>query len=414
MTHIDLELRKAISSEEIRQQNQVELIASENIVSRNVREAQGSILTNKYAEGYPGKRYYGGCEAVDLVENLAIERICKLFGAKFANVQPHSGVNANLATIFALIKPGDKIMGLDLSCGGHLTHGSPVNFTGQWFEVASYFVDKESELIDYDDMAKRAREQKPRFIFAGGSAYPRVIDFKRMREIADEVGAYLVADIAHYAGLIVTGLYPNPVPYAHVVTSTTHKTLRGPRGGIILTNDADIAKKINKAVFPGTQGGPLMHVIAAKAAAFHEALQPSFTHYSRQIIQNAKQLAMTLEEGGLRLVTGGTDCHLVLVDLRPFGINGKDAVLALENYRLTANKNTVPFDTLSPTITSGIRFGTPAGTTRGFKNEDFFEVGKIILDILNRLKDGKGDDPRIHKKVSELIAKYPIHGGNHE
>lgn len=411
---IDRELEQAIETEGRRQQGHIELIASENIVGRGVLSAQGSILTNKYAEGYPGRRYYGGCEAVDIIERLAIERICRLFGARFANVQPHSGANANIATLFALIKPGDRIMGLDLSCGGHLTHGSPVNITGKWFSVTSYKVRREDELIDYEDMERRAKETRPRLIFAGGSAYPRHIDFARMRAIADEIGAYLVADIAHYAGLIVSGLYPNPVPHAHVVTSTTHKTLRGPRGGLILTNDEEIAKKIDKAVFPGVQGGPLMHVIAGKAAAFFEALQPSFIKYSESVIANARILASVLKEGGLRLVTGGTDCHLLLIDLRPFGVTGKAAVEELERYGLTANKNSVPFDPSPPTITSGIRLGSPACTSRGFDSEAFSEVGELILNVLLRLRDGSGEDRGIHERVRQLTTKFPIKGGSYE
>lgn len=407
-THIDKDLLNAIKLEERRQHDHIELIASENIVSAAVQAAQGSVLTNKYAEGYPGRRYYGGCEAVDIVEQLAIDRICKLFGAGHANVQPHSGVNANVAVFFALLKPGDRIMGLDLACGGHLTHGSPVSMSGQWFEASSYKVRRDNELIDYDALEILAKEEKPKLIFAGGSAYPRAIDFARMRQIADSVGAWFVADIAHYAGLIVTNLYPNPMPYAHVVTSTTHKTLRGPRGGIILTNDADLAKKIDKAVFPGTQGGPLLHVIAGKAAAFHEALQPDFTRYSQAVLDNARALADTLTAGGLRLVTGGTDCHLLLVDLRPFSLTGKAAVEELERFGLTANKNAVPFDTLSPTVTSGIRLGTPAGTTRGFGTDEFRQVGKLILAILRGLKGESLDEAAIRKEIRELTQRFPV------
>lgn len=404
----DPALSAALAEEAERQHRHIELIASENIVSRAVRAAQGSLLTNKYAEGYPGRRYYGGCEAVDKVEQLAIERICELFGAAFANVQPHSGANANIAVLFALLKPGDRIMGLDLSCGGHLTHGSPVSLSGRWFEVVPYAVRRDDELIDYEAMARIARESRPRLIFAGGSAYPRAIDFARMRVIADEVGAYLVADVAHYAGLIATGLYPDPVPHAHVVTSTTHKTLRGPRGGLVLTNDAEIARKVDKAVFPGTQGGPLMHVIAGKAAAFHEALQPSFADYSGAVVENARALAETLSAGGLRLVTGGTDCHLLLVDLQPFGISGKVAVEALERFGLTANKNTVPYDPQPPTITSGIRFGTPAGTSRGFDAETFRAVGGLILAVLRGARGETLDEPAIREEIRRLTDAHPV------
>lgn len=405
---LDAELSAALAEEGERQHHHIELIASENFVSRAVRSAQGSILTNKYAEGYPGRRYYGGCEAVDKVEQLAIDRVRKLFGASHANVQPHSGANANIAVLFALLSPGDRIMGLDLSCGGHLTHGSPVSLSGRWFDVSAYGVRKEDELIDYDALEHSARSVRPRLIFAGGSAYPRGIDFARMRAIADDVGAYLVADIAHYAGLIATGLYPDPMPHAHVVTSTTHKTLRGPRGGIILTDDVEIAKKIDKAVFPGTQGGPLMHVIAGKAAAFHEALQPAFLDYSRAVIANAQAFAETLTAGGLRLVTGGTDCHLLLVDLQPFGITGKVAVEALERFGLTANKNAVPYDPKPPTITSGIRFGTPAGTSRGFGTEEFQAVGELILTVLQGARGERFDERAVRREIRRLVDAYPV------
>ncbi|PQZ24379.1 serine hydroxymethyltransferase [Ochrobactrum vermis] len=405
---LDAELAAALTEERERQNQHIELIASENIVSRAVRQAQGSILTNKYAEGYPGRRYYGGCEAVDKVEQLAIDRVCELFGASHANVQPHSGANANIAVLFALLNPGDRIMGLDLSCGGHLTHGSSVSVSGHWFEVSAYGVRRDDELIDYDELERSARSVRPRLIFAGGSAYPRSIDFARMRAIANDVGAYLVADVAHYAGLIAMGLYPDPVSHAHVVTSTTHKTLRGPRGGIILTNDAEIAKKIDKAVFPGTQGGPLMHVIAGKAAAFHEALQPSFLGYSQAVIANAQTLAETLTAGGLRLVTGGTDCHLLLVDLEPFGITGRVAVEELERFGLTANKNAVPYDPKPPTITSGIRFGTPAGTSRGFGTEEFRAVGELILTVLRGARGDHFDEGAVRDKVRRLVDGYPV------
>jgi len=405
---LDPELAHALSLEQQRQQDSIELIASENIVSAAVRQAQGSVLTNKYAEGYPGRRYYGGCEAVDIAEKLAIERACALFDVDYANVQPHSGVNANLAVLFALIKPGDRIMGLDLACGGHLTHGSPVSLSGQWFEVSAYRVREDNDLIDYDDMERRVLQDRPKLIYAGGSAYPRRIDFARMRQIADKVGAWLVADVAHYAGLIAAGLYPNPTPHAHVTTSTTHKTLRGPRGGLILCNDPELARRIDKAVFPGAQGGPLMHVIAGKAAAFHEALQPSFVDYSRAVIENARVLGETLAEGGLRLVSGGTDCHLVLVDLRPIGVTGKQAVEALEAHHLIANKNSVPFDTASPMITSGLRLGSPSSTSRGFDAEAFRTVGGLILSILRGVRDERPDSNEIRAQVAALTRAYPL------
>nr|WP_257541781.1 MULTISPECIES: serine hydroxymethyltransferase [unclassified Sphingobium] len=409
-TGMDTALTDAIGEEARRQQDHIELIASENIVSAAVRAAQGSILTNKYAEGYPGRRYYGGCEAVDKVEQLAIDRACRLFGAAHANVQPHSGANANIAVLFALLDPGDRIMGLDLACGGHLTHGSPVSLSGRWFEVVPYNVREDDERIDYDELERLARENRPRLIFAGGSAYPRGIDFARMRAIADAAGAWLVADVAHYAGLIAAGLYPNPLPHAHVVTSTTHKTLRGPRGGLILTEDSVLAKKIDKAVFPGTQGGPLMHVIAAKAASFDEALQPTFRDYARAVVANARALGDVLIAGGLRLVTGGTDCHLLLVDLRPFGVTGKAAVEALERFGLTANKNAVPFDPLPPTVTSGIRLGTPAATSRGFDEAAFREVGALILEVLGALRAGHEPDPSVRDRVRRLTEAWPVEG----
>jgi len=405
---LDPDLAYALTLEQQRQQDSIELIASENIVSAAVRQAQGSVLTNKYAEGYPGRRYYGGCEAVDIAEKLAIDRACALFDVDYANVQPHSGVNANLAVLFALIKPGDRIMGLDLACGGHLTHGSPVSLSGQWFDVSAYRVREEDDLIDYDDMERRVLQDRPKLIYAGGSAYPRRIDFARMRQIADKVGAWLVADVAHYAGLIAAGLYPNPTPHAHVTTSTTHKTLRGPRGGLVLCNDPELARRIEKAVFPGTQGGPLMHVIAGKAAAFHEAQQPSFVDYSRAVIENARVLGETLAEGGLRLVSGGTDCHLVLVDLRPFGVTGKQAVEALEAHHLIANKNSVPFDTASPMITSGLRLGSPSSTSRGFDAAAFRNVGGLILSILRGVRDGRSDSSEIRAQVADLTRAYPL------
>ncbi|WP_449253164.1 serine hydroxymethyltransferase [Brevundimonas naejangsanensis] len=405
---LDPDLVHVLTLEQQRQQDSIELIASENIVSAAVRQAQGSVLTNKYAEGYPGRRYYGGCEAVDIAEKLAIDRACALFDVDYANVQPHSGVNANLAVLFALIKPGDRIMGLDLACGGHLTHGSPVSLSGQWFEVSAYRVREEDDLIDYDDMERRVLQDRPKLIYAGGSAYPRRIDFARMRQIADKVGAWLVADVAHYAGLIAAGLYPNPTPHAHVTTSTTHKTLRGPRGGLVLCNDPELARRIDRAVFPGTQGGPLMHVIAGKAAAFHEAQQPSFVDYSRAVIENARVLGETLAEGGLRLVSGGTDCHLVLVDLRPFGVTGKQAVEALEAHHLIANKNSVPFDTASPMITSGLRLGSPSSTSRGFDAAAFRTVGGLILSILRGVRDGRSDSSEIRAQVADLTRAYPL------
>ncbi|ODT22683.1 MAG: serine hydroxymethyltransferase [Kaistia sp. SCN 65-12] len=405
---LDAALSAAIDEEAQRQHDHIELIASENIVSPAVRAAQGSHLTNKYAEGYPGRRYYGGCEAVDKVEQLAIDRVRELFGAAFANVQPHSGANANIAVLFALLKPGDPIMGLDLSCGGHLTHGSPVSLSGRWFQVSAYGVRREDELIDYDELERGVQKARPRLIFAGGSAYPRSIDFARMRSIADGVGAYLVADVAHYAGLIATGLYPDPMPHAHVVTSTTHKTLRGPRGGLVMTNDAEIAKLVDKAVFPGTQGGPLMHVIAGKAAAFHEAQQPAFADYSKAVVANAAAFAETLTSGGLRLVTGGTDCHLLLVDLRPFGITGKAAVEALERFGLTANKNAVPYDPNPPTITSGIRFGTPAGTSRGFGTDDFHTIGELILTVLRGVQGQGFDENAVRDEIRRLVETRAV------
>jgi len=394
----------AIRLEAARQLHHVELIASENFVSSAVRAAQGSVLTNKYAEGYPGRRYYDGCEHVDVIERLAIERVCRLFGASHANVQPHSGANANLAVLFALLQPGDRVLGLDLACGGHLTHGAPVSLSGRWFEAATYKVRRDDELIDYDDLERTARDRRPQLIFVGGSAYPRHIDFARVRRIADEVGAILVADIAHYAGLIATGLYPNPMPHAHVVTSTTHKTLRGPRGGIILTDDSELAARIDKAVFPGVQGGPLMHVIAAKAVAFEEALQPAFRTYANQVVENARVLADTLVDGGLRLVTGGTDCHLLLVDLRPFGLTGRAATDALARVGLTANKNAVPFDPEKPTVTSGVRLGTPAATTRGFGPVEFRTVGGLILEVLRAVRENSTLPERVRHDVSARVA----------
>ena len=409
----DTAISDAITRELGRQQNQIELIASENIVSRDVLLAQGSVLTNKYAEGYPGRRYYGGCEHVDTVEEIAIARLKELFGAGFANVQPHSGAQANQAVFLALLRPGDRIMGLDLAHGGHLTHGSPVTMSGKWFDVVSYEVAKDDLLIDMDNVRKLALETRPKLIVAGASAYPRQMDFAGFRAIADEVGAYLMVDMAHYAGLIAAGEYPDPVPHAHVVTSTTHKTLRGPRGGIILTNDETLAKKINSAVFPGNQGGPLMHVIAAKAVAFGEALQPSFKQYAKNVIVNARALSEVLVNGGLGVVSGGTDCHMVLVDLRPKGVTGKAAEAALERAGLTCNKNAIPFDPEKPFVTSGVRLGTAAGTTRGFGEAEFRKVGELILRVIEALSTNPEGDPAIESAVLEevrtLCVAHPIY-----
>lgn len=400
----DREIYEAIEAEHRRQLGTLELIASENFVSEDVLEAMGSVLTNKYAEGYPGKRYYGGCEHVDVVERLAIERVSKLFGAAYANVQPHSGAQANTAVFFSLLQPGDTFMGMNLSHGGHLTHGSPVSLSGKWFQVVAYGVREDDHLIDYDEVEAVARRERPKLIIAGGSAYSRTIDFARFREIADLVGAKLMVDMAHIAGLVAAGLHPSPVPHAHVVTSTTHKTLRGPRGGIILTNDEEIAKGVNKAIFPGIQGGPLMHIIAAKAVAFQEALQPDFRAYAQQVVQNAKVLAETLKEEGARLVSGGTDNHLVLLDTRVFGLTGKEAEHLLEEAGITTNKNTIPFDPESPFVTSGIRLGTAAATTRGMKEEEMRTIGRAITAVLK----GKGD-PAVREKISRLCEQYPLH-----
>ena len=410
----DPEIAAAIEAELDRQQNQIELIASENIVSRDVLLAQGSVLTNKYAEGYPGKRYYGGCEHVDVAETVALDRVKKLFGAGFANVQPHSGAQANQAVFLALLQPGDRIMGLNLAHGGHLTHGSPVTMSGKWFDVVSYEVDADSHLIDMEKVREKALETKPKLIVAGASAYPRKIDFEGFRKIADEVGAYLLADMSHFSGLVAGGAHPSPVPYAHVTTTTTHKSLRGPRSGIILSNDEAIAKKINSAIFPGLQGGPLMHVIAAKAVAFKEALTPEFKAYAHQIVANARALAATLEEAGLSIVSGGTDNHLMLVDLRPKNTTGKAAEKALDRAYITCNKNNVPFDTASPFVTSGVRLGTPAGTTRGFGEEEFREVGRLIAEVVEGLKrngdEGDGQvEAHVREKVLGLTARFPIY-----
>ena len=416
LQHADAEVFKAVQAEMKRQQEQIELIASENIVSRAVLEAQGSVLTNKYAEGYPGKRYYGGCEFVDVAEQLAIDRVCKLFGAQFANVQPHSGSQANQSVMLALLQPGDVVLGQSLASGGHLTHGAKPNMSGKWFTAVQYGVKQSDALIDYDEVASLAREHKPKMIIAGASAYPRQINFARFRAIADEVGAYLMVDMAHYAGLVAAGLYPSPMAHAHVVTSTTHKTLRGPRGGIVLTNDEEIAKKINSALFPGLQGGPLEHVIAAKAVAFGEALQPSFKVYQQAVLDNARALADTLIKGGLDIVSGGTDCHLVLVDLRPKGVTGRDAEHALEYARMTCNKNAIPFDPAKPTVTSGVRLGTPAATTRGFGVAEFRQVGEWIVEVLDGLAKNGPDansavEAAVADRVMELCKRFPIYGG---
>ena len=406
----DPALAAVLSGELRRQQDQIELIASENIVSRAVLDAQGSVLTNKYAEGYPGKRYYGGCEIVDEAETLAIERAKQLFGCEFANVQPHSGSQANQAVFMATMSPGDTFMGMDLAAGGHLTHGKSVNQSGKWFRPVAYAVRQQDHLIDYDQAAEVALAERPKVIIAGGSAYSRAIDFKRFREIADSVGAYLMVDMAHYAGLIAGGVYPDPLPHAHVVTTTTHKTLRGPRGGMVLTNDGDIAKKINSAVFPGLQGGPLEHVIAAKAVAFGEALEPGFRTYAKAVIRNAQTLASRLKERGADLVAGGTDTHLALVDLRPLGITGRDADEALERAGITCNKNGVPFDPLPPMQTSGIRVGSPAGTTRGFGTTEFAEIGDMVADVLAGVARGdRAVERDVNQRVRALCARFPIY-----
>ena len=404
----DPEIAKEIDLELNRQRTKLELIASENIVSKAVMEAQGSVLTNKYAEGYPGKRYYGGCEYVDVVEQLAIDRAKKLFGAAYANVQPHSGAQANMAVFFSLLTPGDTVMGMNLTDGGHLTHGSPVNMSGKYFKIVPYGVDKETERIDYDALEKQAEECKPKLIVAGASAYARIIDFPRLAEIAHKVGAYLMVDIAHIAGLVAAGLHPSPVPYADVVTTTTHKTLRGPRGGMILFKDAEFGKQFNKAVFPGIQGGPLMHVIAAKAVALGEALRPEFKEYAAQTIKNAKALAETLQQDGFRIVSGGTDNHLMLVDLTSKDITGKEAQNVLDEVNITSNRNTIPFEPRSPFVTSGIRLGSPALTTRGFKEDDMREVGNIIALVLNDPQnEEKKEEAR--RRVAALCAKYPLY-----
>ncbi|MCI6159316.1 MAG: serine hydroxymethyltransferase [Selenomonadaceae bacterium] len=404
----DPEVAASIDRELHRQRTKLELIASENIVSRAVLEAQGSVLTNKYAEGYPGKRYYGGCEFVDEVEQLAIDRAKKLFGCAYANVQPHSGAQANMAVFFALVKPGDTVMGMNLTDGGHLTHGSPVNMSGKYFHIVPYGVRKEDERIDYDEMERIAKECRPKLIVGGASAYARVIDFERMAEIAHSVGAFLMVDIAHIAGLVAAGQHPSPIPYADVVTTTTHKTLRGPRGGMILCKDAAFGKQFNKAIFPGIQGGPLMHVIAAKAVALGEALQPSFREYAKQVVKNAAVLADELMKDGFRIVTGGTDNHLMLVDLTSKGLTGKEAQNLLDAVNITVNKNTIPFEPLSPFVTSGIRLGSPALTTRGFKEDDMKEVADIIALVLDHPSDESVKD-QARSRVAALCKKYPLY-----
>ena len=414
LAEVDPEIADAIGKELRRQQDDIELIASENIVSKAVLEAQGSVLTNKYAEGYPGKRYYGGCEFVDIVETLAIERAKKLFSAGFANVQPNSGSQMNQAVFLALLQPGDTFMGLDLAAGGHLTHGSAVNMSGKWFNVVSYGVRRDDQLLDYNEIARQAQESKPKLIIAGGTAYSRVWDFKRFREIADSVGAYLMVDMAHFAGLVAGGVHPSPIEHAHVVTSTTHKSLRGPRGGLILTNDEEIAKKINSAVFPGLQGGPLMHVIAAKAVAFAEALAPEFKLYAKNIVENARALAETLKDEGFEIVSGGTDNHLMLVDLRPKRLKGNISEKALVRAGLTCNKNGIPYDPEKPFVTSGIRLGTPAGTTRGFGVAEFQEIGRLISEVLSAVAQSEeGAAPFVEASVKErvhaLTARFPIY-----
>ena len=405
---VDPEIQKAIDQELSRQREKLEMIASENIVSTAIMQAQGSILTNKYAEGYPGKRYYGGCEYVDIVEQLAIDRAKKLFGAEYANVQPHSGAQANTAVYFALLQPGDTILGMNLTDGGHLTHGSPVNISGKYFKIIPYGVDKETERIDYDELERLAKEHQPKLIVGGASAYSRVIDFERMAQIAKSVGAYFMVDMAHIAGLVAAGLHPSPVPYADVVTTTTHKTLRGPRGGLILCRDAEFGKQFNKAIFPGIQGGPLMHVVAAKAVAFKEALSDEFKVYQQQVLDNAKALADELVKKRFRIVSGGTDNHLMLVDLRSKNITGKEAQFLLDEIGITANRNTIPFEPLSPFVTSGIRLGTPALTTRGLKEEDIREVADIIADVIENREDSAVIEAA-KAKVQAICKKFPLY-----
>ncbi len=405
---MDKYLKEALDLEVKRQQDNIELIASENYVSKAVLELQGSILTNKYAEGYPDKRYYGGCQYIDIFEKKAIEYVCKLFNSKYANVQPHSGSSANMAVYKALLNIGDKVMGMNLDQGGHLTHGHLINFSGLDYQIISYNLNKETETIDYDELRNIALKEKPKMIIAGASAYSRIIDFKKFREIADEVGAYLMVDMAHIAGLVAAGLHPSPVPYADVVTSTTHKTLRGPRGGIILTNNEEIIKKINKIIFPGIQGGPLMHVIGAKAQCFYEALQPSFKEYQNQVLKNIKALSETLKSEGFRIISGGTDNHLILVDVKTsVGITGKEAESILDSINITVNKNTIPYDTESPFKTSGIRLGSPAMTTRGLKEDDFKKIGKIISEALKN-KDSEEKLSSLKEEVLEITSKFPL------
>ncbi|QDG78205.1 serine hydroxymethyltransferase [Labrenzia sp. PHM005] len=417
LAEADPDIFGTIEKELGRQQHEIELIASENIVSRAVLEAQGSIFTNKYAEGYPGKRYYGGCEFADVAETLAIERAKELFGCQFANVQPNSGSQMNQAVFLALLQPGDTFMGLDLNSGGHLTHGSPVNMSGKWFNVVSYGVREDDHLLDMDEVERLANEHKPKLILAGGTAYSRIWDWKRFREIADSIGAYLMVDMAHIAGLVAGGVHPSPIPHAHVCTTTTHKSLRGPRGGMILCNDEALAKKFNSAVFPGLQGGPLMHVIAAKAVAFKEALQPEFKAYAQSVVANSKALAESLKEQGLDIVSGGTDNHLMLVDLRPKNATGKAAEKSLGRANITCNKNGIPFDPEKPFVTSGIRLGTPAATTRGFGVAEFREVGMLITEVLDGLKAANSEEGNaaveaaVKAKVEALTARFPIYGG---
>ncbi len=415
LAETDPEIFSAIEKELGRQRHEIELIASENIVSRAVLEAQGSIMTNKYAEGYPGKRYYGGCQFVDIAENLAISRAKELFGVEFANVQPNSGSQMNQAVFLALLQPGDTFMGLDLNSGGHLTHGSPVNMSGKWFNVVSYGVREGDNLLDMDAIAAKAEQTKPKLIIAGGTAYSRIWDWKRFREIADSIGAYLMVDMAHIAGLVAAGVHPSPFPHCHVATTTTHKSLRGPRGGMILTNDEEIAKKINSAVFPGLQGGPLMHVIAAKAVAFGEALKPEFKEYAKQVVKNAQALAATLVDNGLDVVSGGTDNHLMLVDLTKKNATGKRAEAALGRAYITCNKNGIPFDPEKPFVTSGVRLGAPAGTTRGFKEAEFQEIGKLIIEVLDGLREANSDEGNaaveaaVREKVVSLTNRFPMY-----
>jgi glycine hydroxymethyltransferase len=414
LAEADPELYATVKGELHRQQEQIELIASENIVSRAVLEAAGSVLTNKYAEGYPGRRYYGGCEEVDKAEELAIARAKKLFDCSFANVQPHSGAQANQAVFMALLTPGDKFLGMSLSEGGHLTHGSPANQSGKWFKVSSYGVTPDTHLIDYEQMEETARREKPKLIIAGASAYSRTIDFARFRKVADEIGAYFMVDMAHYAGLVAAGAYPSPLPHAHVVTTTTHKTLRGPRGGMVLSNDAELGKKINSAVFPGLQGGPLMHIIAAKAVAFGEALRPEFKTYAKNVVANAQALAASLTERGLKIVSGGTDSHVMLVDLRPKKATGISAEKVLDRAGITANKNSIPGDPEKFTVTSGVRLGSPAGTTRGFGVAEFRQIGHLIADVLDGIaKNGPDGDAQVETqvraKVQALCARFPIY-----